>query len=107
MTDDTVFDAGGAIVIGAGPAGLAAARAAADRGMRPILITDAEADGYGTGAARRFEDAAPVWLRGRRATSVWGSPEIGFNVELDTGETATGAAVIFAEGAAPEIRDGL
>ncbi len=41
----------------------------------------------------------PLYLTSRRVKSVWGSLASGFSVETDTGETITGAAVIYAGGA--------
>lgn len=111
------------IVIGAGPVGLYAAFQLGLRGLRPTLV---DALPYPGGqCAALYPDAAihdapgapgitagalterlltqlrpfdPLFLLGRRAASVWGSLEGGFNVETDTGETITGAAVIHAGG---------
>ncbi|MEO0359936.1 MAG: NAD(P)-binding domain-containing protein, partial [Pseudomonadota bacterium] len=46
----------------------------------------------------QLEPFSPIYLFGRRAASVWGSVENGFSVETNTGETATGVAVIYAGG---------
>lgn len=111
------------IVIGAGPAGLYAAFQLGLRGHRPVIIdTLAKAGGqcsalYPEGeildapgfsaipaaelTARleaQLEPFRPLFLRGRRATAVWGSIESGFNVETNTGETITGGAVVYAGG---------
>lgn len=111
------------IVIGAGPVGLYAAFQLGLRGFRPTVIDalpyvggqcaalypDAalhDAPGLpgiaaGDLAARLEEQLAPfdpLYVLGRRAASVWGSLDGGFNVETDTGETITGAAVIYAGG---------
>ncbi|MEO1611198.1 MAG: NAD(P)/FAD-dependent oxidoreductase, partial [Pseudomonadota bacterium] len=112
------------IVIGAGPVGLYAAFQAGLRGMRPVIIDALPHIGGQCGAlypAREILDAPgfasiraddliarlrdqlapfnPLYLTGRRAMSVWGALESGFSVETDTGETITGAGVIFAGGA--------
>lgn len=112
------------VIIGAGPTGLYAAFQAGLMGMRPVivealhraggqcsalypaeLIHDAPAVPAITGqelADNLVEQIAPfdpLMLLGRRAVSVWGSLEGGFNVETDTGETITGSAVIYAGGA--------
>ena len=111
------------VIIGAGPTGLYAAFQVGLMGMRPViiealhqaggqctalypasLIHDAPATPAITGEdlARnlmaQMEPFSPLLLTGRRALSVWGSLEGGFNVETDTGETITGAAVIYAGG---------
>lgn len=112
------------IVIGAGPVGLYAAFQLGMRGMRPVLI-DAlpraggqcaalypdrevlDAPGFAAIPARdlaarlnaQVAPFDPLYLFGRRAMSVWGDLEGGFNVETDTGETITGAGVVFAGGA--------
>ena len=112
------------VIIGAGPTGLYAAFQAGLMGMRPVivealhraggqcsalypaeLIHDAPAAPAITGQALadnlvgQIAPFEPLMLLGRRAVSVWGSLEGGFNVETDTGETITGAAVIYAGGA--------
>ncbi len=112
------------IVIGAGPVGLYAAFQIGMRGYAPIIIDSLseiggqcaalypdqklyDVPGFTAVTARALVDQlseqlaplAPRFLLNRRATSIWGSIESGFNVETDTGETITGAAVIFAGGA--------
>ena len=112
------------VIIGAGPVGLYAAFQAGLRGLRPVIV-DAlpqiggqcaalypdheilDAPGFPAITARdlveRLRDQLapfdPLYLLGRRAMSVWGAIESGFSVETDTGETITGAGVIFAGGA--------
>ncbi|MGB0507530.1 MAG: NAD(P)/FAD-dependent oxidoreductase [Pikeienuella sp.] len=112
------------IIIGAGPVGLYAAFQAGLCGMRPIIIDsqphpggqcaalypeqmiyDAPAWGEISGGAltqQLLDQAAPfdpLILYGRHVRSIWGSLNDGFNVETDTGETITGAAVVYAGGA--------
>ncbi len=112
-----------ALVIGAGPAGLAAAFQLGLRGFRPVIVDSLERAGGQLSAlypAEAVRDApglaplpaealaaeleaqlrpfAPLRLFGRRATAIWGGLEGGFNVETDTGETIWGAAAIFAGG---------
>lgn len=112
------------VIIGAGPVGLYAAFQAGMRGMRPVII-DAQpriggqcgalypdreildAPGFPAISARdlveKLKDQLapfdPLYVLGRRAMSVWGALESGFSIETDTGETITGAGVIFAGGA--------
>ncbi|MEL7464286.1 MAG: NAD(P)/FAD-dependent oxidoreductase [Pseudomonadota bacterium] len=112
------------IVIGAGPIGLYAAFQVGLRGMRPVIV-DALPEVGGQCAAlypegeildapgfpaikaaeliarltEQLSPFDPLYLTSRRAMSVWGSVESGFSVETDTGETITGAGVIFAGGA--------
>lgn len=111
------------VIIGAGPSGLYAAFQAGLMGLRPVivealhtaggqcsalypasLIHDAPASPAISGQdladnlIRQMAPFQPLMLLGRRAMSVWGSLEGGFNVETDTGETITGAAVIYAGG---------
>ena len=112
------------VVIGAGPVGLYAAFQLGLRGFRPTLL-DAlpqiggqcaalygdreiyDAPGFPAIAAHEFalrlgDQLAPfdpLYLLGRRAMSVWGGLETGFNIETDTGETITGAGVVYAGGA--------
>lgn len=78
------------VVIGASATAMRAAHEVSKRGFAPIVVGEAETS--------EVESPAPDILRlpGRRATSVWGSLEAGFNVEVNTGETITGAAVIVA-----------
>lgn len=112
------------IVIGAGPVGLYAAFQVGLTGHRPIIVdalpfTGGQCaalypDGVIFDAPAHREIAAgalvadlkaqllafdPLYLTSRRVKSVWGSLDSGFNVETDTGETITGAAVIYAGGA--------
>ena len=112
------------IVIGAGPVGLYAAFQIGLRGHRPVIIDALPHSGgqcaalYPEGmiydapahveisAGALVEDLEaqikpfnPLILTSRRVKSIWGSLESGFNVETDTGETITGAAVIYAGGA--------
>lgn len=112
------------IVIGAGPVGLYAAFQLGLKGHRPVIVDALPHTGgqcaalYPEGvifdAPAHREIAAgtlaedlkaqlhpfdPLYLMSRRVKSVWGSLESGFNVETDTGETITGAAVIHAGGA--------
>lgn len=112
------------VVIGAGPVGLYTAFQLGLRGLRPVLL-DAlpqiggqcaalypdraiyDAPGFSAIPAKelvgRLADQLapfdPLHLPGRRAMSIWGSLETGFSVETDTGETITGAGVVFAGGA--------
>lgn len=111
------------IIIGAGPTGLYAAFQVGLMGMRPVIVEAMYTPGGQCSAlypASLIHDAPaspaisgreladnlvaqmtpfePLMLLGRRAVSVWGSLEGGFNVETDTGETITGAAVIYAGG---------
>lgn len=112
------------IVIGAGPVGLYAAFQIGLSGHRPIIIDALPSIGgqcaalypdgviYDAPAHREISASdlvadlqaqlspfSPLILTSRRAKSVWGSLESGFSVETDTGETITGAAVIYAGGA--------
>lgn len=112
------------IIIGAGPVGLYAAFQVGMRGYAPVIIDSLsqmggqcaalypdqkiyDAPGFPAITAtalvdqlsEQLEPLNPTILLNRQATSVWGSIEGGFNVETDTGETITGAAVIFAGGA--------
>jgi len=112
------------IIIGAGPVGLYAAFQVGMRGYLPVIVdslsqvggqcaalypdqTIYDAPGFPAITATALVDQLseqldqlnPTILLNRRATSIWGSIEGGFNVETDTGETITGAAVIFAGGA--------
>lgn len=112
------------IVIGAGPIGLYAAFQLGLQGHRSVIV-DALAYTGGQCAAlypeglifdapahrkiaagelvddlkTQLQPFDPLYLSSRRVTSVWGSLDNGFNVETDTGETITGAAVIYAGGA--------
>lgn len=112
------------IVIGAGPVGLYAAFQLGLKGHRPVIV-DALPFSGGQCAALYPESAIfdapahreiaagalaedlkaqlqpfdPLYLTSRRVKSIWGSIDNGFNVETDTGETITGAAVIYAGGA--------
>lgn len=113
-----------ALVVGAGPVGLYAAFQLGMRGVRPVIVESlsfaggqlaalypegviedapgAEPVSAGALAARLEAQLAPfrpLRLYGRRATALWGGLEGGFNLETETGETITGAAVIFAGGA--------
>ncbi len=112
------------IIIGAGSVGLRAALQIGQAWYRPVMVEAAPFTGgqcaalYPKGAIHDAPEPAPVTAReltsdlkarltrydpliltSRRAKSVWGSLESGFNVETDTGETITGAAVIYAGGA--------
>lgn len=112
------------IIIGAGPVGLYAAFQVGLNGHRPVIIDALPSAGgqcaalypegmiYDAPAHRKISASAlisdletqldpfdPLYLTSRRVKSVWGSLESGFNVETDTGETITGAAVIYAGGA--------
>lgn len=123
MTMTATTDKPQIVIIGAGPTGLYAAFQAGLMGMRPViveamytpggqcsalypasLIHDAPASPAITGReladnlVAQMQPFEPLMLLGRRAVSVWGSLEGGFNVETDTGETITGAAVIYAGG---------
>lgn len=112
------------IVIGAGPVGLYTAFQLGLKGHRPVIV-DAMPNTGGQCAAlypdglifdapahreiaagalvqdlkAQLEPFSPLYLTSRRAKSVWGSLDSGFNVETNTGETITGAAVIYAGGA--------
>ncbi|MEX2518625.1 MAG: FAD-dependent oxidoreductase [Paracoccaceae bacterium] len=111
------------VVIGAGPIGLHTAFQLGLRGLRPAIVEalpqaggqcaalypDSEIhDAPGFSAIRAGDVAEklnaqlapfqPLRLLGRRATAVWGTLAGGFNVETNTGETITGAAVVFATG---------
>ncbi len=112
------------IVIGAGPVGLYAAFQLGLKGHRPVIVDALPRPGgqcvalypdgliYDAPAHREITASAlvddlkaqlhpfdPLYLMSRRAKSVWGSLDSGFSVETDTGETITGAAVIYAGGA--------
>ena len=112
------------IIIGAGPAGLYAAVQLGMKGHRSTIIDALPYPGGQCAAlypAGMINDApshhdisaaslvdqlkdqlqpfAPLLLTSRRAKSVWGSLNAGFSVETNTGETITGAAVIYAGGA--------
>lgn len=112
------------IVVGAGPVGLYAAFQLGLNGHRPVIVDALPAIGGQCGAlypdgmiydapahreisasdliadlAAQISPFDPLILTSRRVKSVWGSLESGFNVETDTGETITGAAVIHAGGA--------
>lgn len=111
------------IIVGAGPVGLHAARLIGEKGHRPIIIDTLPFVGgrcaalypdsvlYDVPNQRDVTAAAlvntlktqllphdPICLTSRRVKSVWGSLQSGFNIETDTGETITGAAVIYAAG---------
>ena len=112
------------IVIGAGPVGLYAAFQVGLNGHQPVII-DALPTMGGQCAAlypggmiydapahpavsagdlvaeleAQIRPFDPLILTSRRVKSIWGSLDSGFNVETDTGETITGAAVIYAGGA--------
>lgn len=112
------------IVIGAGPVGLYAAFQLGLKGHRPVIVDALPFTGgqcaalYPEGAIfdapahREIAAGAlvkdlkaqlhpfdPLYLTSRRVKSIWGSIDSGFNVETETGETITGAAVIYAGGA--------
>ena len=112
------------IVVGAGPVGLYAAFQVGLSGHQPVIIDALPATGgqcaalYPDGMIydapahpaisagdlvadldAQIRPFAPLILTSRRVKSIWGSLDSGFNVETDTGETITGAAVIYAGGA--------
>lgn len=95
-----------ALIIGDGPVALYAVIQAGRNGLRPVLITTGSAPETDVTASLRAQagaelnDHPPLFLNNRIVTSVWGSLESGFNLETDTGETVTGAAVIFTHKAA-------
>lgn len=80
------------VVIGAGPLGAAVAARLAIAGLRPVVVDAAPA----AEIAAEIAAGGALVLSGRRATALWGTLEGGFNVETDTGETITGAAVVVA-----------
>lgn len=90
MTRQQLHAGAPVIVLGAGPLGLSVAAHLARSGGYPIIVGPAPEM---TGAT--MPDA--LMLSGRIATALWGSLESGFNVETDTGETVTGAAIIIAD----------